>query len=130
MLKYVTEDAADLFRAIWHQLIMRGLLPGRMATPFIVAGGPRSGSTFLQKLLNSHPNVICMHELLKETAGKAAFCRHYFGRRGELRKIREQDLEKFISEIFFTPQPKNIAAIGFKALYIHPHDIGRREEAW
>ena len=58
------------------------------AVRFIIVGHPRSGSTMLMSLLSSHPNVVCMHELLKLTSGKAIFRRYHIGRRDSLLKLR------------------------------------------
>ncbi|MDC0278529.1 sulfotransferase, partial [Akkermansiaceae bacterium] len=45
--------------------IYKGIGNGKRPQPFLIVGGPRVGSTMLQTLINSHPNAVCMHELLK-----------------------------------------------------------------
>lgn len=116
----------------YHAVALRGALPASTtAIPFIITGGPRSGSTMLQTLLDSHPNAICMHELLRDSTGTAAFRRHCLGRRKQLMELREQDMPAFVHEVLTLPHPPWIRALGFKALYTQPRKSGAvRQQTW
>ncbi len=103
-------------------------------TPFLIVGHPRSGSTHLMSLLQSHPEIVCMHELLKLDGGKSLFERYHLGNRKALLKQREEDIITFLNHAIFCKHPKGIHAVGFKALYPFPreHEAERsyRNNAW
>jgi LPS sulfotransferase NodH len=106
-------------------------LPGSGAQPYIIVGGPRSGSTLLQTLLHSHPNIICMRELLREESNKPVFYRYFLGRRRSLLRKRNENVSAFLQEIFSSQHPSWIKAVGFKALYSQPYDRKiSRDSAW
>lgn len=122
----LTNAATSLYQAA----IIQGIAAGRRARPFIIAAGPRSGSTLLQTLLHSHPNAICMHELLVESGGTPRFSRYNLGRRKQLLRMREQSMEAFLKTVLLDPQPPWVDAIGFKAMYVHPRDEEKRRYTW
>lgn len=121
----------DLTRVIQSATSLK-LLPGRKATPFIIVGGPRSGSTLLQTLLDSHPYAICMHEIVKEGSGRSGFERYFLGSRDKLLQIRGKDDEgkEFLKEIFNSRVPCWVEALGFKALYTFPWSSEKRKKTW
>jgi len=101
-------------------------------THFIVAGHPRCGSTFLMSLLNAHPRIVCMHELLRMNTRKPVFQRFHLGQREKLLQLREIDIEAFLEKAFFV-NPVFVQAIGFKALYGFPNSNfypEQRIQAW
>ena len=124
----------DVFNAItslYQAGILQGIMPGHQrALPFVIAAGPRSGSTLLQTLLHSHRNAICMHELLVKSGGTPRFYRYNLGRREQLIRTREQDMAAFLDAVLLDPQPPWIKAVGFKAMYVHPRDEGERRATW
>lgn len=108
--------------SLYQACIVRGLLPGHQALPFIVAAGPRSGSTLLQEMLHSHRNAVCMHELLLKSGGTSRFRRYNLTRREQLARVREQDMNQFFEAVLLDPQPPWVEAVGFKAMYKHPRE--------
>lgn len=120
----------NVITSAYQAALCKGLVPGRTANPFVIAAGPRSGSTLLQTLLNSHPNVVCMHELLLKSGGKSRFRRYNVGRRGELIALRKRNMGAFLQAVLKEPQPPWVQAIGFKAMYVQPRDAAARVETW
>ena len=122
--------ATSVIQAAEQVAARAGLVPSHFATPFVVVGGPRTGSTLLQRQINSHPNIVCMHEVLKGTSGVAAFSRQFLGRRGSLLDLRRRDMPSFIRALLTTRQPLRIAALGFKAMFVHPEGETEWLQAW
>lgn len=114
----------------YHALLASGWLPAREAQPFVIASGPRSGSTLLQTLLHSHRNVVCMHELLLRSGGTSRFRRYHLGRRKQLIQLREQDMASFLHAVLEEPHPPWVHAVGFKAMYVQPRDDADRRHTW
>ena len=84
----------------------------------------------LQSLLNSHPNAVCMHEILPETAGTPRFYRYNLGRRRRLIELRSKDIGRFLEAVLLEPQPRWVHAVGFKAHYVQPYDLELRRKTW
>lgn len=120
----------NVITSAYQALLPWSGLPARSAHPFVIASGPRSGSTLLQSLLHSHRNVVCMHELLLKSGGTPRFRRYYVGRRKELMRLRTRDMEAFLHAVLEGPQPPWIQAVGFKAMYVQPRDAADRECTW
>lgn len=129
MTHNVGKDMIDFFKAMYHQAARMRMVPSRIATPFIIVGSPRSGSTLLQTLLNSHPNIVCMHELFRPNGSSSVFRRHYFGSRRKLLELRDRAPEQFLQHVLYSRQPLWVRAVGFKALWIHPA-AETRERVW
>ena len=68
---------------------------------FIIVGRSRTGSTFLQSMLNAHPEVHAKSEVLTRTYGTPV---------------------KNVLQDVFSRQPSAIKALGFKMFYDHPLD--------
>ena len=103
-----------------------GLLKEHEPRPFVIATGPRMGSTALQRALNSHPNIVCMHELMDCNLTSPRYARRLLGRRRYLSRLREQAPDRFLEEVLLGKQPRCVLAQGFKAIWMHPH--GDRKE--
>lgn len=89
--------------------IKMGLMKGgNNYSKFVIIARSRTGSTLLEKYLDSHPNIQCEGELLNNLDG-----RNY----------------KFIIDSFFKRKEKQIESAGFKMFYYHPND-GNPEEVW
>ena len=123
-------NLVDAFTSLYQAALVQGLVPGKQARPFVIASGPRSGSTLLQTLLHSHPSAVCMHELLIKSAGTSRFYRYNLGRRKELIRLRVQDIKAFLQAILLEPQPPWVKAVGFKAMYVQPRDAEERTATW
>lgn len=128
-MKDFARDLKDIGKTLYYYGIRAKVLPSEVAQPFVIASGPRTGSTHLQRLLNSHPHAVCMHELFKPTPGPPVFFRNYIGHRRRLLNVREQSYEKFLNEVLLTPQAPWVKAIGFKAIFIQPQKT-EWEHAW
>lgn len=116
--------------SLYQALMSQGIMSGCQALPFIIAAGPRSGSTLLQTLLHSHRNSVCMRELLKESGGTPQFYRYNLGRREQLIQMREKNIDAFLNAVLHAPQPPWVKTVGFKAMYVQPHDKKKRRATW
>lgn len=123
-------NLTNVVTSLYQTAVIHGVAPGQRARPYVIAAGPRSGSTLLQTLLHSHPNAICMHELLVKSGGTPRFYRYNLGRREQLIQMREQNMEAFLNAVLLDPQPPWVEAIGFKAMYVHPRDKEERRATW
>jgi len=85
--------------------IMKG---GSKYVKFIILARSRTGSTFLEKLLNDHPNIQCEGELLNNLSGRSP---------------------KNIINSFFSNKQTSTLAAGYKIFYYHPNDSDS-EEVW
>lgn len=91
---------------------------------FIILGSSRTGSNFLQSLLNSHNNVVCHGELLHFRPEKAIYTKdnHFPFSKFETKKNKE--IVKFLNSIYsygYTPDTK---AVGFRVHYPQFGDYG------
>lgn len=108
-----------------------GVLPYQQPVSFVILAGPRSGSTLLQTTLDQHPNVVCLHELAREKLKPTHFYRHFLGMRKNLCDLRKTDPSAFLNRIFNARQPRQVGALGFKALYTQPsHGSGDWRLFW
>lgn len=83
----------------------------------------------VQRSLNLHPNIICMHELLKEDSGKSVFMRMYLGKREKMLRLRTLDMLAFVEKVCVS-KILGINALGFKVLYGHPRNDIIWESVW
>lgn len=94
-----------------------------MTTPFVIAATQRSGTQFLETVLNSHPHIFCHAEVLdnKRYGEQGNFYRFW------LERVREDEsqitwkcmimnFDRFLSEIFSLPDKK---AVGIDIKYNH-----------
>lgn len=123
-------DLTNVVTSLYQAAISQGIAPGHRALPFIIAAGPRSGSTLLQTLLHSHRNAVCMRELLIKSGGTPQFYRYNLGRREKLIQMREETIDAFLNAVLRDPQPPWVRAVGFKAMYVQPRDENERRSTW
>jgi len=123
-------NVANAITSLYQAAIHLGIAPGSQALPFVIAAGPRSGSTLLQTLLHSHRNAVCMHELLIKSGGTPRFHRYNLGRRKQLIQMREEKMSAFLNTTLCDPQPPWVQAVGFKAMYVQPRDEEERRTTW
>lgn len=100
----------------WWWPMVRNTLTGQYvpagATPFVIVYLPRTGSNYLAALLDSHPSVLCHHEIFNPTGiHRALSYKHTdlsFGTVAE----RDRDPWAFMSRVYSFTAGK--AAVGFK----------------
>lgn len=88
---------------------------------FIVSASARSGSSFLIRLLTSHPEVVCHGELF-QTGRKQGFLAGHYERLREqspeadraITELRERDVNRYLYDIVFDSQNKSAAGFKFK----------------
>jgi LPS sulfotransferase NodH len=85
--------------------------------PFILLSAPRSGSTFVGSLLQSHPNLVCYNELYK--SDRCHFNYPFFPEEDDANLIEFRDSmeERFLEQVVFRGYLDNFSAVGFKMLY-------------
>ena len=109
-----------------YQSTLQGIhLPGVEATPFVLIGPGRSGSTLVQTLLDSHPNCVCMNELWQQ---KSSMWRGYYVLHRKSWSTR--NFNEITHNALCSPQPPWIHSVGFKVLYGQPQDETQREITW
>lgn len=96
------------------------IVASHVPRPFVIVAGPRSGSTLLQKSLDQHDGVQCLHELAREVLKPPNFTRYFLGRRRALARLRVEDERAFLRKLFGGRQPQTVQTLGFKALYVQP----------
>lgn len=88
-------------------------------TKFIIAGLPRTGTNFLQTLLDSHPAIVSLGEIfnplspLNETTCNYALFPHQEGM-SDADELRSSDPVNFIEKYIFKQYAPDISAVGFK----------------
>ena len=73
---------------------------GRHFTKFVIVCAPRSGSTWLHTLLNSHAQIFSYGEILRETC-----------------EVNPQKQLPSLEELVFYPHHASIQAVGLKVFY-------------
>lgn len=82
------------------QLLIRFPAKGKRFTKFVIVCAPRSGSTWLHTLLNSHPQIFSYGEILRET-----------------HEVNPNKVLPSIKELVFHPHHSSIHAVGLKVFY-------------
>ncbi|MDJ0510395.1 MAG: Stf0 family sulfotransferase [Crocosphaera sp.] len=83
---------------------------------FIIVGNARTGTTFLQELINSHSQAICLGELFNPKITSPRWLSEYFlGSNVDV--FWEKAPIKFLRQDVFRRVPKEIRAVGFKMTY-------------
>jgi hypothetical protein len=99
-----------------NRLISANLLAGqRTYTPFIILGRSRVGSTYLMRLLNSHPEAViypAVYHCINTKIG-----RPYIGNMDIPLAIRQKDPLGFLDRYIYRDYPSYIKACGFKLFY-------------
>jgi hypothetical protein len=83
---------------------------------FLIISAPRSGSNLLCGILNSHPQILCFHELFHKKSifyGPKNNNKYNFGTLAE----RDEDQKRFISKIYSLEH--GYKAVGFKMFNGH-----------
>ena len=75
-------------------------------TRFVIIGAARSGTTFLQSLLKSHPDIVCLGEIF-----------HLLSRRGHDLDAIVRDPIGYVSNTVYRSYPSQTRAVGYKTLY-------------
>ena len=92
----------------------------KKTTKFIITCAPRTGSTMLRMMLNSHPDIICHGEVIS-TQGKPNLGKKYQKKidktSDELAVIRDQDPVFFLNEYVLNQNQGNCEAVGVKIKY-------------
>ncbi len=92
--------------------------------PFLILSAPRSGSTWLQSLLSSHPAIVCHQELLHRRRIELPLDQKSFGgifkwtAKGEL-LFRNFFPATFVKCFVYGGYQENTRAVGVKILYEH-----------
>ncbi|MDJ0531198.1 MAG: sulfotransferase [Xenococcaceae cyanobacterium MO_207.B15] len=91
----------------------------KVPSKFIITCAPRTGSTMLRMMLNSHPYIICHGEVIS-IKGKPNLGKEYQKKiaktSDELATIRSQDPVKFLDE--YVLNQENCEAVGVKIKYL------------
>ena len=91
---------------------------------FMILSEERTGSTFLQMLLNSHGQIICRGEILNPSDEvRRNSTPHYLPRLGV-----DDDAVEYLESNVFGPVPETVRAVGFRLMYSHAQD-GRWRQA-
>ena len=86
--------------------------------PFVIVALPRTGSTLLTSLLDSHPQIICHNEPFNPDA---VYASHRILRNEYMRAYREEDPIRFIDLLFSESRAQ--LAVGFKMLDYQAPDV-------
>ncbi|MFT7463849.1 MAG: LPS sulfotransferase NodH [Pseudohongiellaceae bacterium] len=73
---------------------------------FVIMGAARSGTTYLQTLLASHPDIVCFSELF-----------HLLSRRGHDLDDIVRDPVEYVTKAIYRSYPSDVKAVGYKLLY-------------
>jgi LPS sulfotransferase NodH len=96
-----------------------GLLQGQKEyTRFIILGRSRTGSNFLRGLLNDHPNIITLGEILRNE-NEIDWDSPYYRTNAAIINLYRSDPVGFMENIVFRKFRTNISAVGFKLFYYH-----------
>lgn len=83
---------------------------------FLILSSMRSGSNYLQNLLNSHTNIFCDDEIFNPNDN------HIF-KHGDFSKtylsLRKKDALKYLDLFFSRDYPEEISHLGFRLFYNH-----------
>ncbi len=100
-----------------------GLLPNTLDyTKFIILGRSRTGSNFLRSLLFSHPEVLVLGEIFRNT-DTIDFDHPQFQLSPKILKIYQNDPISFLRKIVFNKVHAGIKAVGFKLFYYHAREF-------
>lgn len=106
-----------------------GVLPGhRDYCRFIILSRGRSGSTFLNGLLNSHRQIVSFGELFRfyDSIGWDLGPYDRYWQSARLLSLSQRDAVGFLERRVFTKYPRQISAVGFKMFYYHARDDSRQ----
>lgn len=110
-------------------MIKLGLLKGQPDyTKFIILGRPRTGSTLLRSLLNSHSKILVLGELFRKGT-HIGWDMPGYGQNSRLLSLVTNAPARFLQKEVFHSYPKGIAAVGFKMFYHHA-ETGPQKEIW
>jgi LPS sulfotransferase NodH len=112
-----------------RRMIKLGLLKGQPDyTKFIILGRPRTGSTLLRSLLNSHSKVLVLGELFRK-GNDIGWDMPGYEQNSQLLSLVTNAPARFLETEVFHNYPKGIAAVGFKMFY-HDAKTDPQKEIW
>ncbi|MFC2023151.1 sulfotransferase [Chloroflexota bacterium] len=114
-----------------HYSRVSGIAPGhRDYERFVILGTGRTGSNFLQSLLNSHSEIIAFGELL-QTFDVIRWDYDHYRRDAPRRQLSacQDDPIGFLETHVFARFPEGISAVGFKLFYTHAQHT-RQKSVW
>ncbi len=92
---------------------------------FLILSSQRSGSTYLQQLLNSHPEIIVGGEIFNNNPRHLIEKEHITE---ELVNLKDTDPEEFLNHFFLSKAKSSTKLIGFRLFY--EHGWSQRESVW
>ena len=109
-----------------HCGLKLGLVPGqRRYNRFVIVCLPRTGSSMLRSLLNSHRQVIAFGELFNSDTPMNWALAGY-SKRGPAARLHRRDPVLFLKRAVYGCYPRGIGAVGFKLIYDQAREDGRR----
>jgi LPS sulfotransferase NodH len=120
--QYLRNPRVGLHRVVDYlkdQAVLKGIMNGhRSYVPFIILGYFRSGTNYLQSLLNSHPQIATYFEVF--FPGKIFWANGvYAAHRDETQLVEERDADPvaFLNTYLYRSYASHLQAVGFKFLY-------------
>ena len=113
---------------ITHYSRVSGLAPGHLDYGrFIMLGTGRTGSQFLQSLLNSHSQVVAFGEIF-QNFDVIRWDYGSYRREAPRRQLAacQNDPIRFLETHVFAKFPKGISAVGFRLFYSHAQNTKQR----
>ncbi|MCB0322926.1 MAG: sulfotransferase [Bdellovibrionales bacterium] len=92
---------------------------------FVIAGSPRTGSTYLQTTLNSHSDILCAHEVFGTSENRA----HFRLENGTVVAAAEH-ARSYLESCIWSPSYSRKRGRGFKIFYYHGREVDTRETVW
>jgi len=88
------------------------LQPELIKRRFVILAASRSGSNMLCRMLDSHPSILCHHEIYNPKGIRLAVALRKTGFTLGTTADRERDPEAFLEHVWF--RPTDIECVGFK----------------
>jgi LPS sulfotransferase NodH len=127
------ENLFDRLPTIWRKVVMNaqnrlisaGMLTGqRDYARFMILGRSRVGSTYLMRLLNSHPEAVMYPAVYHSIDAKIG--RPYIGDMDAPLALRQKDPVAFLDQYIYRDYPGYIRACGFKLFYSHAREASQQ----
>ena len=106
---------------ITHYARVSGIAPGHMGYErFVILGTGRTGSTFLQSLLNSHSQIVAFGEIF-QSYDAIRWDYGSYRKDAPRRQLSacQDDPVRFLETHVFAKFPRGISAVGFRLFYTH-----------
>ena len=113
---------------IEHYSRVSGIAPGhRDYQRFIILGTGRTGSNFLQSLLNSHSQIVAFGEIFQSyDAIRWDYVSYPLEAPRHQLSLCQRDPIRFVETHVFARFPKEISAVGFRLFYSHAQHPSQR----